>query len=145
MWSIFCMDRATGQAVMKYLWAGPYNSCWELPAGAHRRGQRVDQLLTHGNRSSKIGHVLVSHQLFQICINQWMEPIIKHTSPLVQSRADDPQDRSLLVSHYGRWLTTVAALIFQTHTDDITNRDPGFCKHATNRRAGFFFVCFFYM
>ncbi len=59
-----------GQAVLKSLWAGLYISCWELPAGAQRRGQWVDQLLTHGNRGSKIGHVLVSSVLFQICRNQ---------------------------------------------------------------------------
>jgi len=54
------------------------------------------------------------------------------SSPLVQTRADDPQDRSLLVLAVWKMsLATVAALIFRMHTDDITE-DPGFCKHSIN-------------
>lgn len=142
MWSIFCMDRAAGGEL---LWNAHeldhiFESCWELPAGAHRRGQRVDQLLTHGNRGSKIGHVLVSPLLFQICINQWMEPIIKHTSKAAPHLSFRPEQTTLRTALYLFRSMDDDWQLWQTHTDHITNRDPGFCKYATNRR---FFVCLY--
>lgn len=65
-----------------------------------------------------------------------MEPIIKHTSKAAPHLSFRPEQTTLrttlcLFSSVEMRLATVAALIFRTHTDDITE-DPGFCEHAIN-------------
>lgn len=96
--------------------------------------------LTPGNRVSTIGHVLVSPLLFQICRNQWLEPIIKHTSKAAPHLSFRPELTTLRTALYLFRSMSDDWQLWQTHADDITNRDPGFCKHAINRR---FYVCLY--
>lgn len=134
---ILCIDHAVGRTrclqILMSLTIYPAESYWQLDICEVIKGTTSNTL------EQKLSNLdMLSFSLNHS--NQWIGPITKAhikscSSPLFQPRAGNPQESSLLLLQCGRWDRQLWLLQYfaHKHTDNITNRDPGFCRRATSR------------